>query len=794
VVAVAATGPQVGTAWIAVTPSFQGFASSITSDLSRTLARAGSNAGDAGGNAASDAFNNALRGAGDGATGDLTGELTRAGSTAGDAGGDAAGDAFNAALRTAGDGATADLTADLTQAGDAAGDAAGAAAGDSMNASLSDRMSGLQDSLSGPAAVAGGITAGAFGLGLANAMDTTAANARVAAGLGLTEQEAQRVGDVAGDVFVAGWGASMDEASQAVGTVGTSLVDLGNTTDAELTALSSKVLALADVFQWDLGEATTAASQLIANDLVKDSTEAFDVMTRAAQELPASMTADIPATITEYSEQFERLGLDAQSAFGLMSQYVQAGGKDIDQAADILHEFGRITTEETDRAAAGFAGVGLDADRMLGMLAEGGPAAEQALSMTLDALRGVDDPAQRAALSVELFGDMAGEANDALLGMDPATASLDNVAGAADGLTDALGQDPAAAFTTAMRLLTTTLGQALMPVLTTVGDFAAEHPTLFRTVALAVIAAAAAFTVMTAAIWAMNVALAANPVVWIILGVIAAMALLAAAVALVIVYWDEIVAATRAAWEWVRSAVATAVNWIVSAFLNFTLYGLIVKHWDSIVAATRTAWNWVKNFISGVAQGILNFFMRWTLYGLLLQYWDDILGAARGAFRNVREAITGALTGALDRVRDIGDDFISVGEDIVSGIVTGVSNKAGDLYDSLTDLASSALDAAKGWLGIGSPSRLFADEVGQWIPAGVEVGIADGEPALTRAIDHMVQVPEPPTVRATVTSGRAAAPAPVVEIVAGDRHLMAWLENVVRTRYGGDITRVGSAS
>ena len=65
-------------------------------------------------------------------------------------------------------------------------------------------------------------------------------------------------------------------------------------------------------------------------------------------------------------------------------------------------------------------------------------------------LRQVEDPMQRAALSVELFGDMAGETSDALLGMDPATAAasagMGDVSDASTDLTAALGQDPAASF------------------------------------------------------------------------------------------------------------------------------------------------------------------------------------------------------------------------------------------------------------------------------------------------------------------------------------------------------------
>ena len=43
-------------------------------------------------------------------------------------------------------------------------------------------------------------------------------------------------------------------------------------------------------------------------------------------------------------------------------------------------------------------------------------------------------------------------------------------------------------------------------------------------------------------------------------------------------------------------------------------------------------------------------------------------------------------------------------------------------------MAGQALNAAKDALKVGSPSRLFRDEVGRWIPRGISVGIEDTVP------------------------------------------------------------------
>lgn len=79
-------------------------------------------------------------------------------------------------------------------------------------------------------------------------------------------------------------------------------------------------------------------------------------------------------------------------------------------------------------------------------------------------------------------------------------------------------------------------------------------------------------------------------------------------------------------------------------------------------------------------------------------------------------------------------DWASIGSNIISGIVSGVTGAAQSLYNALKDIASSALEAAKSLLKIGSPSKLFRDEVGKWIPEGIAVGIDMNADAVDEAV------------------------------------------------------------
>ena len=68
-------------------------------------------------------------------------------------------------------------------------------------------------------------------------------------------------------------------------------------------------------------------------------------------------------------------------------------------------------------------------------------------------------------------------------------------------------------------------------------------------------------------------------------------------------------------------------------------------------------------------------------------------------------------------------DWLSLGSNIISGIANGILNGAGAIVSAAQDAASRALNAAKNFLGIHSPSRVFRDEVGKMIPQGMAVGV-----------------------------------------------------------------------
>lgn len=675
------------------------------------------------------------------------------------------------------DGAADDVERSLAGVGDAA-DAMGrdivqvaddaSAALDDVGASADQAAQGaeqaagnVEGSLRNIAAGAAGVAVGGlFVAGLTSAMDIKAASTKLTNQLGLTAEESERAGTIAGEVFKDGFSDSIGGVNDALASVASAMGGFGKLSDDELSAMTKNAITLAETFEMDVGEAATAAGQLIANNLVKDGTEAFDVLMGAAQRLPKSMVADIPAVITEYGKHFDRIGLDAQTAFGMMSQYVQAGGRDLDQAGDVLHEFARITSEESERAADALKEMGLPANQMLKDINAGGEPAREALQKTIEGLRGIKDPAKQAELGVALFGDMAGEGADALWAMDPATAAvatgMDNVEGAARKATEAVEESKS--FDAAWRQISTTLGETLAPALEKVGDFMSEHPQLVQFLVPFVFMLAAAFGVFAISVWAVNAAMLANPITWIVLLIVGLIAI----VALVILKWDELSAATEAAWEWIQLKVAEAVAWLLGKIEDSVNW--ITDKWDA-------GWSWVEDKTEKAALAILAA-IDWlgAIPGNVAGWFNDVVGYVSGLPSRIGRAATGMWESIVREFKNAVNQLIWMWNSL--SFTLGGGNFMGVDIPTVTLHTPDIPYLAEGGITTGPTLAMIGEG-------------AEQEAVLPLSkLESLLNTTAPAVVRVEPADKHL-----VLELRGGSRAFREFFQESVRTTAGGDVVK-----
>ncbi len=174
--------------------------------------------------------------------------------------------------------------------------------------------------------------------------------------------------------------------------------------------------------------------------------------------------------------------------------------------------------------------------------------------------------------------------------------------------------------------------------------------------------------------------------------------------------------------------VSTIVNDVVNWFMQ--LPGNIL---NAISPAIQNIASWGANLLSTAVSAALNLLssVGSTLSAMPGRIWSAISGAISGVISWGASLASAGMSAAsrlvstvISGVSSLPSQMMSVGANIVNGIIQGVTNAASSLFSTLQDLASSALSAAKKALGIKSPSRVFRDQVGQWIPAGIAAGIS----------------------------------------------------------------------
>ena len=108
---------------------------------------------------------------------------------------------------------------------------------------------------------------------------------------------------------------------------------------------------------------------------------------------------------------------------------------------------------------------------------------------------------------------------------------------------------------------------------------------------------------------------------------------------------------------------------------------------------------------------------------------------------------TGAMGQTAQRAMNIGG-WYGLGYNISAGVASGVYGGSYLITAAARTAAQNALAAAKRSLGVNSPSRVFRDQVGKMIPAGMAEGISMATPMAQKAVTLSAQ-----TLRDT---GRAA--------------------------------------
>ncbi|MCD8207825.1 MAG: phage tail tape measure protein [Bacteroidales bacterium] len=116
----------------------------------------------------------------------------------------------------------------------------------------------------------------------------------------------------------------------------------------------------------------------------------------------------------------------------------------------------------------------------------------------------------------------------------------------------------------------------------------------------------------------------------------------------------------------------------------------------------------------------------------------DVIKIYDGMAKDLGKSLDSSLSTMKTFGNDAQNQMYTVGQNVVQGLINGMSSMNNTLYNSVRNQMSQVVNQAKSELGISSPSKVFEEEVGEMIPAGIVAGIDEGTSDVQSALEALL--------------------------------------------------------
>lgn len=266
-------------------------------------------------------------------------------------------------------------------------------------------------------AIAAGVRntgAAAFGIGTASlyagsrmmapVVETQKSGTLIAARQGESAEQGKQYTHIIQDINGAGVSDNIEQITEALSAVRSTLGTFGATGEAELSRITRKALDMQTTFGNDVPESIQIAAIMMKNGLAANSDEAMDLLVSGMQKVSAQMRGELPEILHEYSTHFRSMGFTGAEAMSLLVDMSRQGKFALDKTGDAIKEFSIRGSDMSKNSVEAYKKIGLNAAKMSTAIASGGEKARQAMQKTAKGLLKIKDPAERANTAIMLFG------------------------------------------------------------------------------------------------------------------------------------------------------------------------------------------------------------------------------------------------------------------------------------------------------------------------------------------------------------------------------------------------------
>lgn len=207
--------------------------------------------------------------------------------------------------------------------------------------------------------------------------------------------------------------------------------------------------------------------------------------------------------------------------------------------------------------------------------------------------------------------------------------------------------------------------------------------------------------------------------------------------------WNNIKTTISTIVNAIKQTISDVFNAIKTTITNITnaIQTLLTSVWNDIKTTISKVVNNIKttitNTFNNIKSSVTNIVN--SIYTTISNVFNNIKTAMSNAIntakQNVISAMQNALNGMVNVFSNVGSTFANIGKNVIQGLINGIDSMVSSLYNSIKNALSGLVDKAKSALGINSPSRVFKEQIGKWLPPGIAEGFVKAMPAAIADIE-----------------------------------------------------------
>ncbi len=208
--------------------------------------------------------------------------------------------------------------------------------------------------------------------------------------------------------------------------------------------------------------------------------------------------------------------------------------------------------------------------------------------------------------------------------------------------------------------------------------------------------------------------------------------------------WEGIKNIVIGAWEFLKGLFTGVIEFVKNNWKQILLF-LVNPFAGAFALLYKHSTNF-RNFINKIVNAVVGFFkslpekikeLPAKIWNTLVAVITKVLVWRRHMIDKGKAVAKGLLDAVVNGIKSLPSKMLNVGLNVAKGIGRGITNGVQWIKDRISDMVGNVTKFIKKVFKIGSPSKLMADEVGRWIPAGIAVGIDANTDSALNSIDEM---------------------------------------------------------